>query len=390
MKTQAHRCLGTLNGLLAQARPRANGLLTGKVGLALYYLYYHKVLADEQCLRRGHELLQEVLDSLGAEVTNFAGLSLAGGLSGLLLAMTHLHQHELVSLDPEVFSALDEELLVWALAEIRSYNTDFLYGAVGVLHYFSLRPPTPFLRVAVHDLVAVLAAVATVVPQRGLYFPNHYTGLNAEGADNVYFATAHGLCGVLLTLLNASRAYPDLAAAETMICGGVQYLLSFYQPAPPQPAAHASLFPSALLTDQTAVRSKGLAWCAGDLNALLVLARAGQQLANPQWTSMARLLLTNCARVAQQGRSHVEDPYFCHGAAGVAEIFRRLHLETGWPEARQQHQYWIGRTLEYAWQLPTPLPPQAGSLLDGLPGLGLSLLSYVSAENLAWGECLLL
>jgi lantibiotic modifying enzyme len=98
----------------------------------------------------------------------------------------------------------------------------------------------------------------------------------------------------------------------------------------------------------------------------------------------------------------VRDAGICHGTAGIAHIFNRLYRTTKQYRFQEAANYWCLETLkmskfedgfagyktwhteEYGgWQ-------PCNNLLEGIAGIGLSLLSFVMPEDPAWDECLLL
>jgi len=100
--------------------------------------------------------------------------------------------------------------------------------------------------------------------------------------------------------------------------------------------------------------------------------------------------------------NRVQDAGICHGAAGIAHIFNRLHRNTGRMEFKDAADYWYVETIKMAkfddglagyktyyteayggWQ-------PNDNFLVGIAGIGLCLLSFVVEEDPAWDECLLL
>jgi hypothetical protein len=103
-------------------------------------------------------------------------------------------------------------------------------------------------------------------------------------------------------------------------------------------------------------------------------------------------------------RDDVVDTQLCHGSAGVAHAFARLHRATGDPACADAARFWFERTLE----LRRPGRGLAGfrtwsyertregewmddpRLLTGIAGTGLALLGAVADEEPAWDRAFLL
>ena len=95
----------------------------------------------------------------------------------------------------------------------------------------------------------------------------------------------------------------------------------------------------------------------------------------------------------------VNDCGLCHGSAGIAMMFRRFYLETQEKIFHDAWNYWIDFTLNFRrfddgaagfktfklqeWRIDF-------SLLTGISGIGLSLLSYIQDDLQEWDELLLL
>ena len=98
----------------------------------------------------------------------------------------------------------------------------------------------------------------------------------------------------------------------------------------------------------------------------------------------------------------VYDAGICHGAAGIALVFNILYQEAGLTQYREAAAHWLDVCLNMSyhrdgiagyreWRLPeyggwknTP------GLLNGVAGIGLSLLSFVSDQEPSWAGSLLL
>jgi lantibiotic modifying enzyme len=114
------------------------------------------------------------------------------------------------------------------------------------------------------------------------------------------------------------------------------------------------------------------------------------------------MILSHSATRRGLQENSVLDAGVCHGTAGIASIFNRLYLKTAREEFKEAAVYWCQETLSMAkfedgfagyktwrtekyggWQTST-------SLLEGVSGIGLCLLSFVTSDDPAWDECFLL
>lgn len=101
--------------------------------------------------------------------------------------------------------------------------------------------------------------------------------------------------------------------------------------------------------------------------------------------------------------SSINDARLCHGGAGVAMMFKYMYDETGDGRFAQTARYWADVTLGLAVHEDGPAgykrftlevtPPWKPSytLLEGIAGIGLSLLSTLDMERKSeWTELFLL
>ncbi len=109
-------------------------------------------------------------------------------------------------------------------------------------------------------------------------------------------------------------------------------------------------------------------------------------------------LLSNCANLKNKEKAFVIDSGFCHGSVGVAHIFNRVYQLTKITKFKDAASFWYKETLNFAkfnngyagymaykdnWQ------PDLG-LIQGVAGIGLSLMSATSTLAPKWDECFLL
>ncbi len=209
---------------------------------------------------------------------------------------------------------------------------------------------------------------------------------------------AHGVPGVVAALVAVLEddlaSGPTHSDAATLVDDAIGWLLA--QPIVAHPHGR---FP-AVLRPGAAPQPTRLAWCYGDLGIALTLVRAGRVRANPAWIEQGRAL----ARLAAQrdpDTAGVVDASLCHGAAGLAQLFARLHAATGEPECRAAAQRWLDDALARrqpgtgvgGYRHPRGRDPgvrEHAGFLEGASGIGLALLAMIDDTEPAWDRLLLL
>ena len=146
---------------------------------------------------------------------------------------------------------------------------------------------------------------------------------------------------------------------------------------------------------------KRLGWCYGDAGVAGVLLRAGRALDDARVEGAALGMLHDLvAPLAQRG---APDASFCHGAAGLAHIYRSASQLTGDVELHQQAAAWLREVL----RMRAPGTGIAGyrslkldagdarweddvTLLSGVAGTALVLLAALEDRPPAWQRLFLL
>lgn len=187
---------------------------------------------------------------------------------------------------------------------------------------------------------------------------------------------ARGLPGAVALLAAAVRLDVNAGKARPLLDGAVRWLL-----AQQLEGSRTVCFPAWAAPSEVR-RPARSGWCHGDPGvaaALLVAARAVQE---PQWEREA-VAIARRAAGRPPAETGVTDAAFCHGAAGLAHLFNRLHQATGDRELGLSARFWIEQTLA--------LPRPAGNgLLRGAAGVGLVLLAAATDLEPAWDRCFLL
>ena len=93
----------------------------------------------------------------------------------------------------------------------------------------------------------------------------------------------------------------------------------------------------------------------------------------------------------------IKDEIFCHGSAGISFMYNQFYNRTKNMDFRNASLYWLNYTMERSGKSNCnagfPLEEKdynAASVLDGLAGIGLSLLSVISNTIDNWSKILIL
>jgi lantibiotic modifying enzyme len=383
-----------LRSRIAAAPLGSPSLAGGDSGVALFFAYLDQARPGE-----GFDDLAMTLLERTIQATAESPLlpSLYSGFSGAAWTLEHLagrlYEEDEGSEDAgeEVAAAMVEHvgLTPW------QGHYDLISGLVGFGVFALERLPRPGGEECLRGVVARLTELAEHGPQGATWLttPSMMPDLDGETLPGKSYnlGVAHGVPGVIALLGLAQQAGVE---CRPLLDGAVEWLLA--QKLPP---GSESLFGYNVTPGAVSGPSR-LAWCYGDLGiaaSLMVAARAVGQRA---WEAAA---LEIAHRTAERSfkEASVVDAGVCHGAAGVAHLFNRLHQATGDPGLAEAARRWIDEILALrrgegiggfqAWapdenrELGWRAEP---GFLTGASGIGLALLAAATPIEPEWDRVL--
>ncbi len=323
--------------------------------------------------------------------------SLYGGFSGVAWTVEHL-QGRLYEDEEGEDSGLEvAEALVDHLGLTPWQGQyDLISGLVGFGVYALERARRPGGEEALRRTVVRLAETAERGPQGVTWLsgPDLLPPRDLESFPGGYYnlGVAHGVPGVIALL---ALAQGQGVECRELLDGAVAWLLAQKLAAGADSIFSYNVAPGA---EPTPTR---LAWCYGDLGIAAALEVAARAVGEPAWEQEALKIARHCAArpVASSGAI---DAGICHGTAGIAHLFNRLHQATGAPELREAAVRWIDQTLELRqpgkgiggyemWvpdeerQLHWEAEP---GFLTGSAGVGLALLAAATRVEPEWDRVL--
>ena len=292
-----------------------------------------------------------------------------------------------ISLDEDLVS-LDEFLFDSALQFIEEQNLDFWHGAFGIVFYFLERLDNISIKQNTEFLIEKIIKNA-ITSDKGLYFPNV---IDAEDRDLINLSLSHGQTAFLIILIQAYEKGLCRDIIPEIVRQGSDFVISQFKESDFGREKY-SFFPikiNAQTNEKTFKNRLGL--CYGDLNIALLLYRASDFLGDSSLHKTADLVGLSTLLRKDTKMTLIKDAHLCHGASGVAQFYRTLYKITEIEAYQKGYEYWIDHTLTFLDQHleDNALGNEKASLLNGLTGIGLVLLSYVSKEKLDWEKIFLL
>lgn len=389
MQQIAQKQLDNINRVLGGQTSNNDTFTQGKLGLIYYYYHLYKVTESATLKQETNQLLQQVFSGIYSANPTLVGPSLSTGGAGFGYTVNLMHREGFLQLEAEnELDALDDYLFKTARGFVEEDNIDYLHGALGVVQYFSGRQQGAAKQYA--DVLIEKICKRAVQEEAGCWFRNNL--IRVDGKQVINFSLSHGLCGILLTLLkvHAGSAHKELIA--NTVKEGIRFILK-HKIDVDFSRSEYSFFPLMIARDaHEIITPDRMGWSCGDLNEVLLFYRAAKLFGDDGLLRLANLIGMQSMMRKDGPSTQATTAAFCHGAAGLAQSCRILHKETGFPVYRDGYEHWLQRTILL---LEDELPKgvYAGKeegLLDGLTGIALTLLSYISDKALNWSSVLLL
>jgi len=366
------------------------GLYSEEFGFLLFLLYYLKYSKSEKYTSLTEDYAEKLLEN---SVTVTGLHTFCSGLSGILYLFEFLREYDFIDIDVnDVQTVLDNYLVTRMRQDIRQQNYDFMHGALGVGLYFMKRGNHPEY---IQELIDFLYSTAEKDTNNSIF--KWESIIDHEKNNRGYnLSLSHGISSIIIFLARVVKSGKSETSVVEMLTGAINYILSqekdFTQ--------FGSYFSSHIPKDSTEpVLKSRLAWCYGDLGIGMALWQAGKALEKKEWEDKGFEILLQSTQRRSFKESFVQDARICHGSAGIVMIYRRMYLETKESKFQEAIRYWINQTLNFS-RFEDGLAGYKAlykdewrcdySLLTGIAGIGLVLLSYLSENQQIWDEMLLL
>lgn len=367
------------------------GVLSGNPGLSLFFYYHYKQTGNESDLPLMEDLIANHLNQIETLVLN---PYYCNGLAGFNWLMRFYAREEMLELSGsmhEILGILDTYVLDAYSLALEVGNFDFLHGSCGLLQYLlTTQDAATYAR----DFVQRLDETKVQIDKDRIAWISNITFLDRnEGVFN--FGLAHGMPAILLMLsriIKENHLENDRKARE-LLAGCARFILS-----EKLEASCVSTFPHYFSDDVPRAESR-LAWCYGDLSICIALWVAGETLNDQSFKEEAINIGLKTIKRKDPLDTGIMDAGICHGSAGAALLYWRLHQLTGVEDFRMAADFWIEDTMQRAnfddGQAGFKMWTKDGylnevNILNGIAGIGLVLLTYAMETHGNWEDLLLI
>lgn len=373
------------------------GVLGGKSGIALF-LYDLSVFLNEQHFAEvADTILYDCFDCLNGGY-NFP--TYCSGIAGLGWTLEHLQNRDIISIDDEnMLDKIDEFLYETMTLDFTNNNFDFLHGAIGYGFYFLKRCKNAKNSNARKKFIRYLDYSINEIERlahkdaKGIGWTSSQLLTSLERRTTYNLSLSHGMASIIAYLTRVSTIAELSGKCFSLINESIGFIQQFRRD---DTTWH---YPHYVSEDKEIYdNNRGrLAWCYGDLGLGLTLYNVGNKLVDKSLTKNSLQTLQKCA-LKDLTTSDIIDAGLCHGAFGAAYIFQKFANDTSEDIYRQASQFWLDQGLlmkkddkvsggfqhwhSDGWK-------NSYGILNGISGIGLSLLSILGINN-DWDESLML
>jgi lantibiotic modifying enzyme len=364
-------------------------------GPPLLFAYAGRVAGRRDYLETAASYLDRAVSALEALSLGpylYGGVAGGGWLAAHLASLLGADTHE-------AFDLVDEALLEIVSRDVVRVDYDLIRGTCGIGVYFLERLPAESARQGLAAVVQSLRRSAIRVDDDQVTWdtppqilPDWQRELAPGGYRNL--GVAHGVPGIIAVLsAMAAEGALDNEGAR-LLADASRWVVTQVTPDYRLPSWVGA---------GTAMESSRLAWCYGELGAVVALSASARATRLSGVSTIAARMMETAAGRAPTALTR--DACLCHGAAGNAHLFNRLYQATGLPACREAALRWYDLTLEmrqasgglagYLMWRPDPddvdsvVPTTDGGFLNGVSGVGLALLAAVAPQAPRWDRVLL-
>ncbi|SHG70470.1 lanthionine synthetase C family protein [Flagellimonas flava] len=375
------------------------GVLAGISGCAMFQFYYAQYLNSEKQMDLGLEMISLCIDKMNKGYTYSTYCS---GIAGMGWTVQHLAAEGFIEVDCDDFLApFDEYLFTCMKSSLLKGDYDFLHGAIGYGFYFFKRYKhtqdeklKKRYRTYLTKLILQLDSISIVNDDMRKWQSILYAKNNAK----VYnLGLSHGMSSILNFLTRVSAIDEVSDSSIKMVEGILNYLQEQKNP----DDCGLSVFPNWVEPGHPVEYNGRIAWCYGDLGIGISLLQTAKERQDMTLEKYATQILLQTSERKEPNETKVVDAGICHGSFGNALIYNKLHKLHHSHHFKSSAAFWIKDGIEKAchangyagymqWDGDKLGWNTKLSLLDGVAGIGLAIMDYLSEKQNNWDECLML
>lgn len=375
------------------------GLLAGISGTALFQFYYAQYSNNDYHADIGVEIITRCIDKIN---NGYSNPSYCNGIAGLGWAIQHLNSEEFIEIDcDDLLSQFDDYLYKNMIDDFKTGDYDFLHGGLGYGFYFFKRfkhtQSTELKKKYKNFLLKCVAELErlAIIDNDMAKWPDTL-GLE-KNIVSYNLGASHGITSILNFLSRLHDIEDFKNSTKTLLKLGTRYMLHIYS----KSQSDISFFPNAIIDENSLKYNSRLAWCQGDLGIGMSMMHVADTLNDSAIKNTFLDILKHSTKRKKQKYTMVVDAGFCHGSYGIAQIYNSINcyypdihfekalnfwIDDGLKKAKYQDGYAGFKQMAGPGKKLLPLL----SVLEGISGIGLATIDYLSNNKNKWDECFMI
>ena len=362
------------------------GLLDGLSGIALFFTEHYKLTGNEKSKENIDKIIRIILKSISSN--GVIDSTFCSGLSGIGWLFEYLELSQIEQMKP-IMASFDNRILQFSTCQFLLKNYDLISGGLGGGMYF-LRKKMNNSQITEGQICQIIENLEKISTETdNLLFWCKYKNQN-----RIDLGMAHGLTSIL-SYLNKVSTYSSILNERI---SKIVYSFRNFSQKYDEIGSFWSYDINVELTENVPIKSR-LAWCYGDIStALTILSSSKLNKLHSFELFAIEVLDKNILRVNLE-ENGIFDATICHGASGIALIYKKAFHLTGFDRYKKCADYWLLKIIDFSEKgtdksgfdfFNGEFYSHELSLLEGIAGIGLVMCSFLAETSTLWEEVLLL
>ena len=395
------KTLKSINKTLKLNHHKVNdlGIYIGLSGVSLFQFYYSKYQGNDDSENDDSQILKECVNKInkGNILPSFSN-----GIAGFGWVIDHLEQNNFIEVESDtLLPQFDNYFKNLMMSNLKDKNYDLLHGSLGYAIYFLKRYENTKLKflkkkykMILIDYIELLKSLSESENTNEVTWS--YSSVNDTVNYDYNLGLAHGIPSII-AFLSKLHSYEDF---KNLVTGVLKKAVNFLIRFKSKNKNDFSLFPNWIIQNEKIKYQSRLAWCYGDLSIGIVLLNASDELNDIKLRKIALDILEHSVNRKTPQSTLINDISICHGVFGIAKIFYRVYMKTEIKIYESTAEYWCtlglkilnscNKDIQKFWENANLKPSNSLSFLEGISGIGLVLLDFLSTDDLNWDECLMI
>lgn len=385
--------LEEIKDTLIKEKPKEQGigLMGGSLGEILFFLHYAKFTGNKSFEDQAVLMLKETLEDISGGIYTFAS-----GFSGLGWLLEYIKKHNFAFIETnDVLEEVDKFVYLRMNQDLIKGNYDYLHGALGAGIYFLNRTNCDLRDQSLNHLIMGLQKLS--IEEKDYLKWNFYSMEDQEVEIGRYnLGVSHGIPSILYFFLKSLKSGILHPRTEIILNKCTKFILN------QEMDKRKGSFFSNFCNEKPSNDKSRLAWCYGDLGICCILLQIGKHYNDEQILNKVEEIMDYSCSRKDLANNMILDAGLCHGCSGIAHIFNIMYKFFKKRSYLDASEFWYEQTLAFAHfsdglagyksfnpTLAEKYQKNRG-FLEGISGIGLSIISFLSKEKLYWDEALLI